>query len=80
MRRREMAMGEMDLHELGRAQSRAGLCRRAGQNQRREGEHLQSMCKRPPLQVAGCVVVVEVPGGCARGCGLGKARAGREEG
>jgi hypothetical protein len=68
MRRREMAMGKMDLHELGRAQARADLCGRDKQTQREEGEYLQSICKKPPLQVAGCVVVVRW---CSdsKGCG-----------
>jgi hypothetical protein len=53
MRRREMVMGKMDLHELGREETKAGLCRRSRQNQSREGVYSQSMSKRPPRQAAG---------------------------
>jgi hypothetical protein len=63
-----MVMGKMDLHELGREETKASLCRRSRENQSEEGVYSQSMSKKPPLQAAGRVVVV-VRYGWSRECG-----------
>jgi len=47
MFRREMVMGEMDLHELGRTQIAAGLRRGDRKNQTSEDEYSQSMSDFP---------------------------------